>query len=308
MSGELKDLGDIKNKIYTIRGKQVMLDRDLAELYDVKVKRLNEQVKRNIERYVHLLRAFGTLWIKFKAFPEEFCFKLDDKEFDILRSQFATSSWGGRRYLPYVFTEQGVAMLSTVLKSDTAIKVSIQIMKAFVTMRRFLYENASVFSRLENVEKKQIKDKIETDQNFEKVFNLIQQKEIKPEKGIFFDGSVFDAHKFVVDLISSAKSSIVLIDNYIDTSVLTLISHKRKDVDVKIFTRSVTEKLKLSKEKFNKQYGKLELIEFRKAHDRFLIIDEKEVYHIGASLKDLGKKWFAFGRFQKEGLKVLDKF
>ncbi len=222
-------------------------------------------------------------------------------------------------FLPYVFTEHGVSMLSGVLKSQKAIEVNIQIMRAFVAMRKFIYQNANIFQKFQQIDQKLL----EHDKNFEKVFNLIQEKDIKPDKGIFFEGSVFDAHKFVIDLISSAKKSIILIDNYIDTSVLILMSHKRKNVDIKIYTRSVTEKLKLSKEKFNKQYGFLELIEFRKAHDRFLIIDEKEVYHIGASLKDLGKKWFitiyrnaqksidffcGFSRLQKEGLKVLDKF
>ncbi len=220
------------------------------------------------------------------------------------QNAISRSVHGGTRKLPFVFTQEGVASLSGVLKSQKAIEVNIQIMRAFVAMRRVISKNAEIFVRLNKVERKQL----EHDKNFEKVFNLIQEKDIKPEKGIFFEGSVFDAHKFVIDLISSAKSSIVLIDNYIDTSVLTLMSHKRKGVNVKIYTHSVTEKLKLSKEKFNKQYGFLELIEFRKAHDRFLIIDEKEVYHIGASLKDLGKKWSGFSRLRKEGLKVLDKF
>jgi len=233
-------------------------------------------------------------------------FQLTKNEFENLMFQFGTSSYshGGVRKLPNCFTEQGVAMLSGVLRSKKATKVNISIMRAFVEMKRFLTQNAEVFSRINKLERKQL----EHDENFEKVFNLIQEKDIKPEKGIFFDGSVFDAHKFVIDLISSAKKSIVLIDNYIDTSVLTLMSHKRNGVGVKIYTHSVTEKLKLSKEKFNKQYGSLEIVEFSKAHDRFLIIDDAEVYHIGASLKDLGKRWFGFSRLRKEGLKVLDKF
>ena len=286
MSKEVVELDDIKNRIHTIRGKYVILDRYLAELYEVETRRLNEQVRRNKER-----------------FPNDFCFQLSEVEFKHLMSQNAISRsvHGGTRKLPFVFTQEGVASLSGVLKSQKAIEVNIQIMRAFVAMRRVISKNAEIFVRLNKVERKQL----EHDKNFEKVFNLIQEKDIKPEKGIFFEGSVFDAHTFVIDLISSAKSSIVLIDNYIDTSVLTLMSHKRKGVNVKIYTHSVTEKLKLSKEKFNKQYGFLELIEFRKAHDRFLIIDEKEVYHIGASLKDLGKRWFGFSRLQKEGLKVL---
>ena len=306
MNKEVVGLDDIKNKIHTIRGKQVILDKDLAEMYGVETKVLNQTVKRNKAR-----------------FPGDFMFRLNEKEFEILRSQFVTSSWGGRRYLPLVFTEQGVAMLSGVLKSDKSVEVNINIMRAFVAMRKFLSENANLFNRVDKIERKQIEFEFQTNKNFEKVFNLIQEKDIKPEKGIFFDGSVFDAHKFAIELISSAKSSIFLIDNYIDTSVLTLMSHKRKGVNVKIYTHSVTEKLKLSKEKFNKQYGSLELVEFSKAHDRFLIIDDAEFYHIGASLKDLGKRWFitiyrnaqksidffcGFSRLQKEGLKVLDKF
>ncbi len=289
MNKEIVEFDDIKNKIHTIRGKQIMLDRDLAELYGVETRTLNQAVRRNIDR-----------------FPTDFCFQISKEEFYIWKSQFVISKKEkkGLRKLPLAFTEQGVAMLSSVLKSKRAIEVNISIMRAFVEMKRFFKQNASIFQKFQQIDQKLL----EHDKNFEKVFNLIQEKDIKPEKGIFFDSSVFDAHKFVIDLISSAKKSIVLIDNYIDTSVLTLMSHKRKGVSVKIYTNSVTEKLKLAKEKFNKQYGFLELFEFRKAHDRFLIIDDVEVYHIGASLKDLGKKWFCFSRLQKEGLKVLDKF
>mgnify|MGYP006272988247 CR=1 FL=1 len=275
---------DIKSKIHTIRGRQVMLDSDLAKLYEVETKNLNKAVRRNSER-----------------FPKNFMFQLSKSEHDSLRFHFGTLERGKhRKYLPYVFTEQGVAMLSSVLKSDTAVKVSIRIMDAFVQMRKFLSQNANVFQKFQQIDQKLI----EQDRNFEKVFNLIQEKDIKPQKGIFFDGQVFDAHKFVVDLISSAKGSLILIDNYIDTSVLTMMSHKKKGVEVKIYTKNITEKLKLAKEKFNKQYGSLDLVEFNKAHDRFLIVD-KEVYHIGASFKDVGKKWFAFSKLQLNVLEYL---
>ncbi|MFW6450513.1 MAG: ORF6N domain-containing protein [Nanoarchaeota archaeon] len=273
---------DIKSKIHTIRGKQVMLDRDLAELYGVETRALKQAVKRNMKR-----------------FPEDFMFILGEKEVELMVSQTVIPSkmiLGGS--MPYAFTEQGVANLASVLNNDKAIEVNINIMRAFVEMRKFLLKNANVFQKFQQIDQKLL----EHDKNFEKVFNLIQEKDIKPERGIFFDGQVFDAHKFVVELINSAKSSIVLIDNYIDTTVLTLMSYKRQGVEVKIYTKNITEKLKLAKQKFNKQYGKLEFVEFNKAHDRFLIVDDN-VYHIGASLKDVGKKWFAFSRLR---MNVLD--
>ncbi len=281
----------IKSKIQTLRGKQVMLDQDLAELYGVQTRRLNEQVKRNSER-----------------FPEDFCFLLSEIELQNLRSQIATSSWGGRRYSPLAFTEQGIAMLSSVLRSQKAAEVNVKIMRTFVAMRKFLSKNADLFNRVNEIERKQIDFEFKTDKNFEKVFDLIQEKDIKPKKGIFFEGQVFDAHKFVCDLIKSAKKELILIDNYVDCSVLTLLSHKKEGVNVKIYTKYISDKLSLAKDKFNKQYKNLEIKEFTKAHDRFLIIDEKELYHIGASLKDLGKKWFAFSKFSNPSriLKALD--
>ncbi|MEK6969621.1 MAG: ORF6N domain-containing protein [Nanoarchaeota archaeon] len=291
---------NINHKIYTLRGLQVMLDSDLAELYQVKTKRLNEQANRNIER-----------------FPQEFMFQLTDSEFDSLRSQFATSNIitiksqkvmpdkirGGRRYLPYAFTEQGVAMLSGVLKSDTAVKISIQIISAFVAMRKFLASNAQIFQRLNTVEIKQI----EHDQKFEELFDAIQSRDIKPEKGIFFDGQIFDAYKFVSDIIRTADKSIILIDNYIDDSVLTLFGKRNKKVQVTIFTKEISRQLLLDLTKYNLQYPLIEIKKFTLSHDRFLIIDDKEVYHFGASLKDLGKKWFAFSKFDKEAFTLLDR-
>lgn len=279
----------IQNKIYFIRGVQVMVDEDLAELYDVETRRLNEQVKRNIER-----------------FPEKFMFQLTESEAYSLRSQFATLNKGRgthRKYLPYVFTEQGVAMLSGVLKSDTAVRISIQIMSAFVTMRKFLASNAQVFQRLDVVEKKQV----EYDEKFEQVFDAIQSKDIQPDKGIFFDGQIFEAYKFVSDLIGTANKSIILIDNYVDDSVLTLLSKRKKEVKAIIFTKDISKQLALDLVKYNLQYLPIEIRKFMEAHDRFLIIDDKEVYHFGASLKDLGKKWFAFSKFDKEVFKLLDK-
>jgi len=286
MSGsELIKNEEIQNRIYTIRDVQVMLDEDLALLYGVETKVLNQAVKRNSER-----------------FPEEFMFQITDDEFNRLRSQIVTSNQrGGRRYLPYAFTEQGVAMLSAVLRSETAVKISVQIIKAFVAMRRFIAANARIFQRLDTLEIKQI----DTDKKIDKVLNAIESKEIQPKQGIFFDGQIFDAYKFVADLIRTAKNSIILIDNYIDDSVLTILTKRRKNVKVIIFTKSISKQLALDVKKFNAQYPSVELKKFSKAHDRFLIIDDKEVYHFGASLKDLGKKWFAFSKLDKTAFSLL---
>ena len=194
-------------------------------------------------------------------------------------------------------------MLSGILKSNTAIRISIQIMSAFVTMRKFISSNAQIFYRLDVIEKKQI----EYDKKFEEIFDAIQNKDIKPEKGIFFDGQIFDSYKFLSDIIRTADKSIVLIDNYIDDSVLTLFSKRNKNVQVTIFTKEISKQLSLDLAKYNSQYPLIEVKEFQQSHDRFLIIDNREVYHIGASLKDLGKKWFAFSKFDKEAFNLLDK-
>jgi hypothetical protein len=277
----------IKNKIYTIRGKQVILDSDLAILYGVETRILNQAVRRNIER-----------------FPKDFMFQLKEDEIESLRSQFVTSKTlrGGRRYLPYVFTEQGVAMLSAVLRSEMAIKVSVQIMKAFVEMKKFISTNIDLFYRIETLEKKQIGFQIETEKKFNEIFKALESN--KPKQGIFFDGQIFDSYKFITDLIKLAKKEIILIDNYIDESVLTLFS-KIQNVKITIYTKNITKQLEL--EKFNSQYEKIEIKEFKKSHDRFLIIDKNEIYHIGASLKDLGKKWFAFSKLEKEILEYILK-
>ncbi len=292
-------LENIQSKIFTIRGVQIMFDRDLAEMYNVSTKRLNEQVKRNIER-----------------FPEKFRFQLSQEEYDILRSQIATSSLisqdatlnkhGGRRYLPYVFTEQGVSMLSAVLKSGTAIKVSILIMDAFVEMRKFLSENASVFSRLDDIEKKQLSYQIKSDEKFEQIFEALEDKSLKPKQGIFYDGQVFDAYIFIADLIKTANKSILLIDNYIDETVLQLFTKRNKNVTVNIYTKNITKVLKQDLKAHNSQYPDIEVKQFTKAHDRFLIIDETTVYHFGASLKDLGKKWFAFSKMNTKATEMIN--
>jgi hypothetical protein len=292
----------LQGMIYTVRGMQVMLDSDLAAIYVVETKIFNRAVKRNIER-----------------FPEAFRFQLTQEEFENLRCQIGTSSsdetlgsqnttsnHGGRRYLPYVFTEQGVSMLSAVLRSDTAIKVSIQIINAFVEMRHFIQNNASIFARLDSVEKKQLAFQIKAEESFDRVFNALESAE-PPSQGIFYNGQVHDAHSFVSSLIRKATKSLILIDNYVDDTVLTLLAKRKKTVSAKIYTKKLSKQLALDLEKHNQQYPSITIETFADAHDRFLIIDECEIYHIGASLKDLGKKWFAFSKFESGAVEMLQK-
>jgi hypothetical protein len=270
----LKPISHIENHILTIRDFQVMLDRDLAELYGIETKFLNLAVKRNIER-----------------FPANFMFQLTHEEFDSLRLQFVTSNGrGGNRYLPYAFTEQGVAMLSAVLRSPTAISVSVKIMEAFVTMRRFLISNAQVFHRVQNLEMHQL----QTDKKIDTILNKLESHEL-PIEGIFYDGQIFDAHTFVCDLIRNAKQHIVLIDNYIDDTVLKRLDKRKAGVSATIYTQRITAGFQNDIDTHNAQYSAIVVKVTTKAHDRFIIIDDT-VYHIGASIKDLGKKIFAFGK------------
>ncbi len=281
------DLSSIQQKIFTIRGEQVMVDRDLAAFYEVPTKRLNEQVKRNIER-----------------FPETFRFQLNFQEKnELVANCDRFENLKHSSVNPYVFTEQGVAMLAGILRSETAIKMSIQIINAFVAMRRFINRNAGIFQRLGKLELKQI----ETDKKFEQVFEALRVKQAEPRQGIFFDGQIFDAYKFVSGIIRKAQKSITLIDNYIDETILDLFCKKKSGVNVKIHTKRISKSLRLDVQKFNSQYPTLTAEEFNKSHDRFLIIDNKDVYHFGASLKDLGKKWFAFSKFDKDAFNLLAK-
>ncbi len=272
---------EISNLIYTIRGKQVMLDSNLASLYKVETKNLNKAVKRNLGR-----------------FPDKFCFQLTEEEFENLRFQFGTSSlnYGGRRYQPYVFTEQGIAMLSAVLRSDVAVRVSIEIMDAFVEMRYMLISNASLFHRLDKIEVKQL----EADQKIDEIFKALERDKLHSEKGVFYNGQIFDAYTFVSDIVRSAKNSIILLDNYVDDTVLTLLGKRTDTVTAKIYTKTISNQLRLDLQRYNSQYPPIEIETFTDAHDRFLIIDQTKLYHIGASLKDLGKKWFAFSRMDIE--------
>lgn len=272
--------GEIENRIHTIRGIQVMLDSDLAVLYGTETKFINRAVNRNPQR-----------------FPDSFVFELTQNEWESLRFQIGTLKIKGargqhRKYLPKVFSEQGVAMLSSVLNTETAISVSIQIMQAFISMRKFLLQNASVFQRLDSLELKQL----QTDGKIDRIFKALEAGQPAPDKGIFFDGQIFDAYVFVTDLIKKAQKEIILIDNYVDESVLTLLTKRAKEVQATIYTKSISKAFQLDLEKHHAQYPKIQVKTFTQSHDRFLLIDRKELYHIGGSLKDLGKKWFAFSR------------
>ena len=279
---------DIENKILVIRGEQVIIDRDLAKFYGVATKVLNQAVKRNIER-----------------FPEEFCFQLNKEEFENWKSQFVTSNSDkmGLRRPPYAFTEQGVAMLSAVLKSDTAIIASIQIIHAFVFMRRFLQNNSKVFVEIDSIKRHQI----ESDKRIDELFDKMDRYKIEDRQGIFFQGQIFDAYAKFESFIQSAESKIILIDNYVDLSVLERFAKKRENVKVVIYTDPKTKLSEQDIQKFNEQYPRLILKHSTKVHDRFLIIDNKILYHIGASLKDLGKKCFAFEVLDQSWIKEILK-
>lgn len=218
-----------------------------------------------------------------------------------------SSLHGGRRYLPYVYTEQGVAMLSAVLKSQTAIEISIQIMNAFVRMRTFLASNQDLVYRLNQLEKQQISFSQETSDKFEVLFSALENQSLKKLQGVFYDGQVFDAYAFISDLIKQAKESIILLDNYIDETVLTQLSKASPKIKIYLLTKNISNALKLDIKKYNEQYHNLISIEFNLAHDHFLILDKKEIYHIGASLKDLGKKWFAFSKLEEESFGLMQR-
>lgn len=265
----------IESLIYVVRDQQVMLDSDLAKLYGVETKVLNQAVKRNIQR-----------------FPSDFMFQLNKE--DCLRSQIVTSNKGrgGTRYMPYLFTENGVAMLSSVLKSERAIEVNIRIMRAFSAMRNFLMNNAALFQRMDQLEMKQLK----TDEKVDAILDQLGG-DTDLKEGIFFNGQIFDAYALVADIIRKANNRIVIIDNYIDDSVLVQLSKRQPGVTVDIYNGQISRQLRQDVDRHNAQYPGVTLRNYTKAHDRFIIIDE-EVYHIGASLKDLGKKLFAFSKME----------
>ena len=274
----------IKDKIYTIRNMQVMLDRDLAELYGVETKRINEAVKNNQDKFM-----------------DDFYFELNDLEFEYLRSKISTTSFIKTRTNPKVFTEQGIYMLATILKSKVASQVTINLIKTFANMRKLISQNIALFERFERIENRlTIHDK-----NFNLLFKALEDKNNIPVQNIFFDGQIYDAYSFVNDLIKLANSEIVLIDNYIDDTVFTLFS-KYPNINFIIYTNNISKQLKLDFEKYSKQYKNIALKTFKSSHDRFLIIDKKDIYHLGASLKDLGKKWFAFSKMSLNSLNLDD--
>lgn len=277
---------EIKNLIYTIRGKQVMLDSDVAMLYNYETKNINKAMKRNIDR-----------------FPRDFCFQLTETEFQNLRFQFGTLNRKvnkgevTRKYLPYVYTEQGISMLAGILKNDIAIQVSISIIRAFIEMRKFIVSNGQIFERLTNIEYKLL----EHDKKFDEVFNQLQHEENIKQK-LFFEGQIYDAYSLIIDIIKKATKKIMIIDNYIDDSVLKILTKKKKNVEVVILTSEKSNILNIDIKKFNKEYPILKVSKTSKVHDRFIIIDNSEMYHLGASIKDLGKKCFAINKIEDEGI------
>lgn len=284
---------DIKSMIYVIRNQQVMVDSDLAMLYQVETKALNRAVKRNKNR-----------------FPEDFCFQLTKEEDKILKCQIGTSKIldeektdgrGGRRTLPYVFTEQGISMIASVLHSEIAVNVSIGIMRAFVEMRRFIANNALLFERISNVELKQLEYQKQTDEKLEQIFEYISEHEEASQK-VFFDGQIYDAFSLIVSLIQKAEKEITLIDGYVDIGTLNLLSKKNENVFVTIYTQKRTKLTKTDAENFNAQYPTLEVKYTKVFHDRFLILDKETAYHVGASLKDAGKKCFGINFIQDAGI------
>ena len=269
---------NIQNKIYNIRGFQVMLDSDLAQLYGVETKRINEAVKNNPDK-----------------FPDDFYFEATDDELENLRSKISTSSWGGNRYSPKLFTEQGIYMLATVLKSKVATNITVMIIRTFANMRRLIKSNDFYSHQLKELEKRQLIYEIKSDDKFDKIFNALENKQLHPTNGIFYNGQIFDAYVFISDLIKIANESIVLIDNYVDDTTLTLFS-KNQNIKIQIFTSTISKQLQLDINKYNQQYNNLEVKITKNFHDRFIILDDCDVYHIGASLKDLGNKIFAFSK------------
>ena len=280
----IDDIQKIENAIYTIRGQQVLVDRDLAMLYQVETKVLNQAVKRNIER-----------------FPERFRFQLTKEEMiELVTNCDRFKLLKHSSVCPYVFTEQGVAMLSTVLRSATAVETSIKIMDAFVAMRHFVSFNAQLFQRLETIEYHQLEMKRrqeQTENRIDEIFDKINKSDM-PQQGVFYDGQIYDAYTFVAGLVRIAECRIILIDNYVDDTVLTLLNKRNSNVAAYIYTDRISRNLQLDIDRHNSQYSPIMVGIYRMAHDRFLIIDDK-VYHIGASIKDLGKKLFGFSLMQE---------
>lgn len=291
MEGEAAPIGvgvkEIGPLIHCVRGEQVMLDSDLARLYEVETKNLNRAASRNSAR-----------------FPSDFRFRLTKEEDESLRFQIGTSKHedgrGGRRYLPYAYTEQGIAMLSGVLRSDVAVQTSISIMRAFVAMRHLLADNAALLGRLRDVEAGQEVLRKSTDERFERVFRLLEGEREQPQR-IFFAGQMFDAFSLLADLIGRAEREIDLVDGYVGVGTLNLLAKKREGVEVRVYTQG-NHLTQDDVDVFNSQYPKLSVRKIKGFHDRFLILDGVTAYHIGASLKDAGRKCFGIDAIGDEGL------
>ena len=290
------DASDIKRRIFTIRGKQVMLDSDLAELYGYEVKKLNQQVKRNMDR-----------------FPEDFMFQLQKEEIpDSSKSQIVTLNESGNKRgsnvkkLPYAFTEQGIYMLSTVLRGELAVKQSIFIMRAFREMRHFIANNAALFDRISSVELRQLEYQKQIDKKFDQIFEYIGEHTETNQK-LFFNGQIYDAFSLLIELIQKAEQEIILIDGYVDVSTLNILAKKQSGVTVTIYTCTKTKLTAQDVAAFNAQYQTLEVKHTNIFHDRFLILDGKTVYHIGASLKDAGKKCFGITLMKDAGQELMKK-
>lgn len=278
---------DIKNLIYTIRGMQVMLDSDVANLFKYTTKNINKSVKNNAEK-----------------FPEYYCFQLTTKEYNFLITRRYNITKIGRsnnrKYLPYVFTEYGITMLAALLKSEVAVNISIKIVNTFMQMRKNFSENNQVFERLTSLEYKLL----EQEKKINNILGDLKFEENIKQK-IFFKGQIYDAYSIIIDIIKSANKKILIIDNYIDDNVLKMLSKKKKDVEVTILTSIKSNIEKLDIKKFNKEYPILKLEKTNKFHDRFIIVDNKEMYHLGASIKDLGKKCFGINKI--EDIKIVEK-
>ena len=278
---------EIKNLIYTIRGKQVMLDSDVARLFKYQTKDLNRNVRNNIER-----------------FPEYYCFQLTNEEYKSLRCKIFTLNENGRgqhrKYLPYVFTEYGITMLAGLLKSEVAVNVSIKIVNSFIEMRKFLSANGQVFERLTNMEYKLL----EHDKKFNIIFNQLQHEESIKQR-IFLQGQIYDAYSLIVDIIKKANKKILIIDNYVDDSILKMLTKKKNNVEVVILTSNKSNIQDIDIQKFNKEYPILKIAKTNKFHDRFIVLDSEEMYHLGASIKDVGKKCFGINKI--EDLDIIGK-
>lgn len=285
---ELKIVESIRDHVYMLRGEQVMIDSDLADIYGYELKAMNQQVRRNIDR-----------------FPEDFMFQMTRDEVDLVKSQFVTSrentffsgQGGGRRKLPYAFTEQGIYMLATVLKGELATKQSIFIMRAFKEMRHFIANNALMFEKINSIELKQLEYQKDAVEKFGRIFEYMANHEEDNQK-IFYDGQIFDAFSFLADIIGHAKKEIILIDGYIDVITLNILAKKNAGVNVFAYTLPSTRITAQDINNFNAQYPMLTVKKTIAFHDRFLIIDGVEGYHIGASLKDAGKKCFGMNKIE----------